>query len=380
MDSENNNIENNTNEEPFVPATSASPQNAFGPSGVIVSGPKVLIHEPKVPEEQIKKEKGNGIFDKDELLKIFVGPNYDKLLTKRFNFAAFFLTWIYYFYRKMNAYGIIVLLFTASLGYFLRAMPYFLILVNLLCGLLTNKLYVSFAFSKINKILLNNAGMVPSYVRDVCRDSGGRSIKNVITSILKIVLITVPVVAIIIFLNSSFNLKEYFSNLDFNNFKLPEFKAPSLTVDDKFDGYIIIDKSKDINSEFDIKVPSVFKTTRNNKIYDIEYEYISGDKQKSTCTFNLKAIKGYKNSKNLIKDMIEFYEAKDPSKFKEDIVNGIFWNSFNYSTGDENVYYYACNKGDTVYLLIYIDEMNTNTICHNYAGFLVNEIKLKTEP
>ena len=46
----------------------------------------------------------------DELLKAFIGNNYEKITTKPFNFAGFFFTTFYMFYRKMFLYALIVFL------------------------------------------------------------------------------------------------------------------------------------------------------------------------------------------------------------------------------------------------------------------------------
>ena len=46
----------------------------------------------------------------DELLKEFIGKNYEKITTRRFNIAAFFFNSLYMFYRKMFGYGILTYL------------------------------------------------------------------------------------------------------------------------------------------------------------------------------------------------------------------------------------------------------------------------------
>ena len=76
----------------------------------------------------------------EELLRYFVGNNYDKITKRPFNFAGFFLGTLYMFYRKMFLYALI--LFTGSLIISSVINNYFIsLLFNVLVGLLVNKVY-----------------------------------------------------------------------------------------------------------------------------------------------------------------------------------------------------------------------------------------------
>ena len=46
--------------------------------------------------------------DEDELIKAYIGPNYDKLLNSKFNVGAFLVTPLYLCYRKLFLYGFLL--------------------------------------------------------------------------------------------------------------------------------------------------------------------------------------------------------------------------------------------------------------------------------
>ena len=93
----------------------------------------------------------NNSFDDDELLKEFIGKNYDKIANNPFNFAGFFFTTAYLFYRKMFLYGMI-LFFASTLVSLLAGNIFAPIIVGALVGFLVNKVYLNYAKKKIASI------------------------------------------------------------------------------------------------------------------------------------------------------------------------------------------------------------------------------------
>ena len=371
------NNQNNTNvpvppqtsvPEPVKPATSASPSNAFGPA--------IKKEEKPVVENPLKKI-NTGIINVDEILKEYIGPNYSKFIARPFNFAAFFFTALYYFYRKMTLYGIIIIILSSVIAYFLPDKLYALLIINVLCGFLTNKLYGHFALKKINKALVKYAGNGKEYIKGACSVLGGRSLRRVFNTIVWLMIASIPVGIIISLFMYSTEFKNYIKNFDFSKINFNFIKLPSIEVENKFDGYIIVDKTDEVLSKFDVDTPSVFTPTENNNKYELEYSFKSNTRDKSTCSFSFKAISGYSNAKNLINGMHEYYKDKNPSEVKDTMINRIYWSTFDYKTEDANIYYYACNKGNKVYLYIYYDEINSTVSCHDYRGIILNDIVLK---
>jgi hypothetical protein len=279
----------------------------------------------------------------------------------------------------MTFFGIIIMLIESALGYFLPNMPYVLLIINVLCGFLTNKIYANFALRKINKQLIKHAGKSTDYVKGVCSVIGGRSLKRIFTTIVWLILGLTPVIAIATLLNLSTEFKNFVDNFDIKNLKLPDVKMPEIELTEKFNGYISVDKDYEVLDMFIVKTPSVFSVTKNKNNYELEYSYKSSNKKNSTCTYSFKGVDGYNSSKNLINEMHEYYQKKYDkiTPVREDIINRIYWSGFNYETEDANIYYYACNRGMNVYLYQFIDEKNSTSSCHNYAGNILNEIVMK---
>lgn len=118
----------------------------------------------------------------DELLMEFIGKNYNKLTKRKFNFAGFFFGSLYMFYRKMALFGIIYMIINLLVNKFINN---FLILlaINLVVGFFVNKLYLSYANKKIEKIKLQNQNN-PTAIKNECRNKGGTSVAYIFLAIL----------------------------------------------------------------------------------------------------------------------------------------------------------------------------------------------------
>ncbi len=363
-----------------APATSASQENAFGPSTNTNTNQNQGVHV----QTQMGTKKERETFNVDELLKSFIGPNYDKFLMRPFNFAAFFFTWMYYFYRKMTLYGIIILILQGVISYFLIDTPYAVLVINIFCGFLTNKLYANFALRKINKELISSAGKSTDFVKGVCSVKGGRSIKRIFTTIIWLFLALIPVGMILALLNLSTDFKNLINNFEFNvddikfsDIKLPNVELPNMEFDTKYSGYLVVDKSVPVKDKFNVNIPKVFKATANNDQYNMEYSYRSTDKPLGACTFTFRAVTEFKNAKNLITSMQEYYKDKNATPVREDYINKFYWYGFNYEEENANIYYYATTNVDKIYLYTFVDEKKTTKACHDYAANLLNTISNK---
>ena len=114
----------------------------------------------------------------EELLKAFIGSNYEKITNRQFNFAGFFFTMFYMFYRKMFLYS--VLLFLVNLVVLNVINNLIVILVfNIVVGLFVNKLYIYYANKKIAKIKFQNSEKDVNELKEICATKGGTSVGNI---------------------------------------------------------------------------------------------------------------------------------------------------------------------------------------------------------
>ena len=114
----------------------------------------------------------------EELLRAFIGNNYEKITTRPFNFAGFFFTTFYMFYRKMFLYAI--LLFLVNLVV-LNVINNFIVTLafNVAVGFLVNKVYLFYAKKKIDKIKFQNQQKDINELKGLCSAKGGTSVGKI---------------------------------------------------------------------------------------------------------------------------------------------------------------------------------------------------------
>ena len=138
----------------------------------------------------------------EELLKVYVGNNYDKLTKRHFNFAAFFLSDLYMFYRKMYLQGLIVdaISICSIYAFFFIKNEQLILLLSLIVrfviGFIFNKLYLKKATSEIKKIKETVSNGDFNIVRATCVSKGGTSIVATIIMLIVISIIFSIIIAI----------------------------------------------------------------------------------------------------------------------------------------------------------------------------------------
>lgn len=139
---------------------------------------------------------GHNIND-EELLKSFVGNNYEKIATRTFNFAGFFFMTFYMFYRKMFLYGILLFLVNLVVLNLINNVIITL-LFNVAVGILVNKVYLFYAKRKIEKIKLQNSEKNLNEIKEICATQGGTSVGKIFLGFLAELGITFVVLFIMV--------------------------------------------------------------------------------------------------------------------------------------------------------------------------------------
>ena len=161
-----------------------------------------------------------------ELLKAYIGKNYEKITTKKFNFAGLIFGAFYMFYRKMFGYGTIVLLINSI---FLNVIKQLVLnfavslLIGILVGIFVNNLYVKFANKKINNIKSKNPSKSFQELKSICSNKGGTSF----VSILLVIIAEIVMAIIITLIMALFNISTILSQI----IKIPNLKDWNTTVD-----------------------------------------------------------------------------------------------------------------------------------------------------
>ena len=375
-------------EKVFSPTAVPEPPSAPSGVGPIPVRPVNPTPQQMPASEEVKPEVKpvqdkvvSPLLNSDELISAYIGPNYDKIMKRPFNFAAFVFGSLYYFYRKMNTGGIIILIINALIAYFLKGYTicYALVGVHVLIGFVTNRIYSNGAIRKINKLLIDYGRNPLIEVKGMCRVYGGVSKARVFTAIVWLILLVFPVIVISALILGVDKVTEYIEDLKqkIPEVKAPDIELPDLSLESKYEGGVIVSKESKLLDQFNIGIPSVFTPNENNNEYELDYTYKSNKKKLGNCSVSLRGVNGYINPKTLINQMHDYYLDKNPTNVIEQHVNRIIWYTFSYETNDANVYVYTCVKGRIVYLFTYIDEKDSSNLCHSYRAQILNEIVLK---
>lgn len=149
------------------------------------------------------------------LLRAFIGKNYDKITTKSFNFAGFFFTTFYMFYRKMFLYGILWFIVNLIIINLIEQSKQFIVtlLLSVVVGFCVNKLYLYHTNKNIVKIKLKNSQKEFNELKEICASKGGTSVGKVFLGFVAEMGIVIVTLVIMIFCGIGGVLSELF-NLD----------------------------------------------------------------------------------------------------------------------------------------------------------------------
>lgn len=166
---------NNINPTPVSPTTTVNPT------------PQPIQNANNTPPQQ-DFFSSNTIND-DELLRAFIGNNYEKITTSQFNFAGFFFNSLYMCYRKMFGYGILTFLIYFVLYNIVNAFAPSLSLVLpigicVAVGLMVNKIYLSYAKKKVAIIRASYPQKSNEELKSICADKGGTSVGKIFLGLL----------------------------------------------------------------------------------------------------------------------------------------------------------------------------------------------------
>ena len=315
----------------------------------------------------------------DNLLKVFIGKNYDKITTKGFNVAGFFFSMFYMFYRKMLLYGFLCILIELGLGLVFK--NYYLgLILNILIGLFVNKIYIIYANKKINKIKDENQGKTPQEIENICMNKGGTSGLYLFLGIIIELFVLLLMIFVLIPLSLINQIQGTVNNLDLNldtgNDIIIENTSP-----DEFNGTLIYSSEVKIKDKFTINVPNAFQDNSYDFSYDYSYNAKTNDDGKifTSCGVKLNAVEGFSSSYILINGMHNFHiNNNSTSTDIENItINNIMWSSIKIENDIGKHYYYATDKDNLVYLLEYDVQTDTDSNCEGYRESIINSIQSK---
>ena len=319
---------------------------------------------------------GNDLMKKEEnLLKIFIGKNYERITTREFNIPGFFLGTFYMLYRKIYLYGILIFILDLIIINLFNNV-YIGLLINLLIALFVNKIYVSLAKSKINKIKNINKDKSDEEIEKICKEKGGTSVLGVVLGFLIELFITGIFIGIAILL-FGFNINNYF-NKNIENTIVDDDSSEEKHIPGVYDGALYYESNVVLENEFSIVVPTVFTNDSYESHFGYEYENTEETEEFfKTCRLSMNLVMEYTSSNDLIKQMAEFHKDEKIIDVSNTIINNINWNWFAIKNDIGKTYFYATTKNNKVYILSYEVQVGAGTKCEEYREEVINSVKSK---
>ena len=293
----------------------------------------------------------------EELLRIYIGNNYDKIISGKFNFCAFFFNVFYLFYRREIAFGICILLINLLIG---SSWIYGSFITSLVLGFIFNKMYINKARRKISEIKLVNNNKSLDEIRLIVLKKGGVSVVNLV--IVLVINFLLVFISILFFTSFTYTyLIDKIIDEDFN-----------IDSDYEFYGYLYEDHSININDYVSLNVDNnLFKDM--SLPYKYAYSYVTSDNDFSTCDFDLKAIRDYDSSEDVILDLDNYYNNATINNEKL-VVNGFTWYWTYYDKNYAKEYYYATEFDGRVFVYTYLVEDDATSKCDKYRLDILNSI------
>lgn len=146
-----------------------------------IQTPNMQPNPVNAPQQSINQQPITNTSEDNELLKAFIGNNYEKLTTRKFNFSGFFFSSLYMFYRKMFITGLLITLASSIISNFYPAAA---LLFAIVVGLTVNNIYLKYANKEIEKIKATNPGKSFEELKTICSKKGGTSGAGIFLGIL----------------------------------------------------------------------------------------------------------------------------------------------------------------------------------------------------
>ena len=158
----------------------------------------------------------------EDLLRAFIGNNYEKITKKSFNFAGFFFNSLYLCYRKMFGYGILTwlvyLIVYNVVNAFVPVLSFILAIgLSLAVGFFVNKVYLSYAKKKIAIIKASNPQKSNEELKAICAAKGGTSTGKIFLGLLVQIIMAFVVVFIMALVGISSFIGDF---LNVNNWNI----------------------------------------------------------------------------------------------------------------------------------------------------------------
>lgn len=385
MNNDNNNQNNNPNEGLSftdlygVTSTDTQPAQPVQPTPEPISGPEP---SPEVQPESSPVVKPETEFDTtvkieepekinimdSEYIKAFVGEKYDSFVNNPFNIGAFFFGNLYFFYRKMFAYGIVLFIITLAIGSITKIMGLGL-LVNVLCAFIANKMYLNFAAKKVKSLSMLYSDME---LMERCSAQGGTSVGLVFAGMATelVCSIIIMIIGIVVLGVSLFG-----SLVNPNNWEITVNDESDVSGDNSFDTntWLQYDTEFRLADEYVYSKPAGLEGNdypKDGEPDNGQFNYTYKNGNFDECNFTMGRVSGKTSAKVFSENYAKVINGVVGTK----TFNGIKWYTVTSSNTDAM---YFTEKDHKVYSFHYLDYSGEGDKCPKYRDQILNSIKEK---
>lgn len=129
----------------------------------------------------------------EDLIKAYIGNNYEKFKKNKFSLPTFFFGPLYFFYRKLYLLGLIWII--AISIFWLN--PIFLIIITVALSTTFSTIYLAEVKRRIKKIKLENKNLGDSTLLEICSKKGGVN-RLVFLAIIPLILIAIGTINLLL--------------------------------------------------------------------------------------------------------------------------------------------------------------------------------------
>lgn len=286
----------------------------------------------------------NNDSDNEYLIDSYIGKNAEKLKNGGFSTNTFFFGSLYVLYRKMWLLGFIWLAINITANIFLKSISGAIaVITNIIASTQFKKYYLKHVEERVDKIKSENPDKTKEQLIMICSQKGGTTL---IPVIIAIIFYGITLYATLI------TILDVLSKAHNTNYKTPD------TLDN-----------------LNITIPSNFVISNYSndyyRFYTINYS------EDENCSLKLLATSPNNYSKNA-KEYLEndiYTDTYDEISQKK--INNNTWYYTTVTTNYSKEYYYSIEKDDTIYVVKFQINSDTNKICSNTYNTIINSLELK---
>lgn len=286
----------------------------------------------------------NNDSDNEYLIDSYIGKNAEKLKNGDFSTNTFFFGSLYVLYRKMWLLGFIWLAISITANIFLKSISGAIaVITNIIASTQFKKYYLKHVEERVDKIKSENPDKTKEQLIMICSQKGGTTL---IPVIIAIIFYGITLYATLI------TILDVLSKAHNTNYKAPD------TLDN-----------------LNITIPSNFVISNYSndyyRFYTINYS------EDENCSLKLLATSPNNYSKNA-KEYLEndiYTDTYDEISQKK--INNNTWYYTTVTTNYSKEYYYSIEKDDTIYVVKFQINSDTNKICSNTYNTIINSLELK---